>query len=139
MSVQDLVAWLKKHVGDAFGLGVGETREELIEHVQLELAVVVDNYAYVTSTGTFDAPGEVEDVEQESMRRIMSVVLGSPEIAKDPVQSTSPGRLSRAHPLELVTGAGDPFDVSLRSVPVSQPECVQHLLRYYTGHCVEGF
>ena len=89
MSVQDMVAWLKKYVGEDFGLGVGESREELIEHVQLELAVVVDNYAYVTSTGTFDAPGDVEDVEQESMRRIMSVVLGSPEIAKDPVHSTS--------------------------------------------------
>ena len=83
MSVQDMVAWLKKYVGEDFGLGVGESREELIEHVQLELAVVVDNYAYVTSTGIFDTPGDVEDVEQENMRRIMSVVLGSPEIARE--------------------------------------------------------
>ena len=72
------------------------------------------------------------------MRRIMSVVYGTPELSKEPVKSTSPGRLARSHPLELPTGAADPHDDSMRKVPVSQSECVQHLLRYCTGHTVEG-
>ena len=134
-----MIAWLQAKIGaEVFGLGLEETFEELVEQVRLEVAIVVDHVLSMSSDGSFEANGEVPDVEEENFRLAQGVAYGYPAVAEEPVAMSEPGRFARSFPLELPTGAADPTDVSLRTIPVTAAEATQHLLRYRTGHTVEG-
>ena len=62
---------------------------------------------------------------------------GFPGQAAEPTGPRRAGRFVKSFPLKFPMGIADPYD-DTRPRPVALKEFVQHLLRYWTGHFVDG-
>ena len=76
------------------------------------------------------------DPEEESMDIARSIAYGWPSVDREPTGVRQGARFVKAFPLKFPMGIGDLHEE--RIWKVSGPEWLQHLLRFWTGHFVDG-
>ena len=136
LTAEALAFWCRDCVGEAFQCVGDGVWEELLDDLRMELAVVGDRVEMSRSTGTVEGQEPTYDVEEESERLAQKLVHGWPAVEAEPTPLRAPGRFVKSFPLEFPMGVADLFEARPRGV--RPEEWAQHLLRYHTGHFVDG-
>ena len=134
-----VVEWLQdeSRMGAAFSVPGEPDPLVVVDQLWLELNMISSFLEQVDDTGVLERPPEVQGVEEQTRQVLEAVVHGYPGQAAEPTGPRRPGRLVRAFPLKFPMGTADPYDEE-RPREITLKDYVRHLLRYWTGHFVDG-
>ena len=139
MTPELLIEWLRdeSRMGASFCVPGEADPLVLVDQVWLELNMMSSFMEQCDDTGVLERAPEERGVEEQTRQVLEAVVHGYPGQAAEPTGSRRPGRLVKAFPLKFPMGIADPYDEG-RPREISMRDYVQHLLRYWTGHFVNG-
>lgn len=142
-SVGELATWClaKKSEGhfendEMLKAAFDRDREELVDCLGFELAIVADRFVYEKSTAYLDSRQSATDPSDEARRMVDELVLGWPTVKEDPVFIRAVNRFVCCFPLEYPMGIADMYED--RTHKVQPADYVQHMLRHYSKAFVNG-
>ena len=112
------------------------SREELIDCLGFELAVVADRFTYESASAFMEEKEDSLDPSMEAKKLAQELTLGWPEVSNEPVFVRASNRFVCSFPLEYPMGLADLH--ADRKFKVSSPEYNQHMIRHFSGAFVNG-
>jgi len=140
IDVRALVLWFRDQIGEAFAVGGSQDEEDLFDEMLLELKPCREFVSDGLNTGgCMEAPEGGRDNEDEALEIARNIVHGWPTVDDVPTRRRMIGRFVKSFPLKFPMGIGDLYELPEdRPRHVSGPEWLQHMLRFGSGHMLEG-
>ena len=137
-TLADLADWCLQNVDvkSDCAKAFDRSREELIDCLGFELAVVADRFTYESASAYMEEKEDALDPSMEAKKLAQELTLGWPEVSHEPVFVRASNRFVCSFPLEYPMGLADPN--ADRKFKVPSLEYNQHMIRHSSGSFVNG-